>query len=409
MHIHSDFNFLSGADNMLIQILNSDQLAANFSFSLSYRKGEAYSNALEAKVRRSFVREPLALPNPEVFFGRLNNGKWWNLPIMAFLYFVAMPVSFLYEVLVLYVVLLKLKPEILHVNNGGYPGSISARAAIVSAKLAGVNNCLMVVNNLPVGKDSLIRKLEWTVNKYFLKRLTVVTASKEASRQLFDLYSHQQMKLRVIPNGVELPENLKDRKFVNAQGEPLIFVSVGLLESRKGHLIALRAAEELVARGYSPTDFKIIFEGHGPLAAELADYAKAAALDENVKFLGRAPSGVEVIASGHVLVHPSISHEDFPNVILESMALGLPAIGSRVGGISEQILDSETGVLIKPGDHLALADAMQMFIDRGDIVQEMGIAAQARFNRLFTVDRALQAYEDLYCEFLEERNSHDIY
>jgi glycosyltransferase involved in cell wall biosynthesis len=75
---------------------------------------------------------------------------------------------------------------------------------------------------------------------------------------------------------------------------------------------------------------------------------------------------------------PSTCLDAFPTVTLEAMASGRPIIGSRIGGIMDQIIDGETGFLVPPGDVAALSQAMARLIADSGLRQRMGEAARRK-------------------------------
>ncbi len=80
------------------------------------------------------------------------------------------------------------------------------------------------------------------------------------------------------------------------------------------------------------------------------------------------------------------------------MACARPVIGSRSGGIVDQIIDGETGFLVQPGDVGALRDAMQCLVDNAPLRQQMGAAALKRledFQASSVVERIEKVYESL--------------
>jgi glycosyltransferase involved in cell wall biosynthesis len=130
-------------------------------------------------------------------------------------------------------------------------------------------------------------------------------------------------------------------------------VFVGWLMNRiKGVDVLVKAFSE--ARKLRP-DLELSIVGDGPDAPALKVMSKG--LD--ISFLGEIPYG-EVLAqmrSSDILVLPS--HEEAnPRVIIEAFALGTPVIASDVGGVKEQVLDGESGVLVPHGDVEKLRDAI---------------------------------------------------
>jgi glycosyltransferase involved in cell wall biosynthesis len=83
-----------------------------------------------------------------------------------------------------------------------------------------------------------------------------------------------------------------------------------------------------------------------------------------------------------VFVMPSFT-EGTPNCIVEAMAHGKPIIASAVGGVPDMI-GAGAGVLVPPGDARALADAMLRLSQDHALLQSMGLAARARYEKFFS-------------------------
>ncbi len=85
-------------------------------------------------------------------------------------------------------------------------------------------------------------------------------------------------------------------------------------------------------------------------------------------------------------------------VLLEAMALGRPAVVSRVpgSGMSWVVRDGETGWHVPPGDSAALAERLALLRDQPELLPPAGRAAQARFDAEFRIDRVAAQVAELY-------------
>ncbi len=161
-------------------------------------------------------------------------------------------------------------------------------------------------------------------------------------------------KIAVIANG--LPD-VAFEKAVPALPRQRGLIRVGMIArmnvQSKNHSMFLRAAALLCGR---IGNMEFVLAGDGPLRAELERETEALGIKNYVRFLGDRRDIPEILASLDISVMPS-SSESLSNVIIESMAAGVPVIATRVGGNLE-LLDNGRGVLISPGE-TALAGAIE--------------------------------------------------
>lgn len=100
---------------------------------------------------------------------------------------------------------------------------------------------------------------------------------------------------------------------------------------------------------------------------------------------------------------PSVWAEPFGLVVLEAMSVGRPVIASRTGGIIDLVADGETGLLVQPGDPLALQQAIEQLLAAPDLRSRMGQAAQRRFSE-FQVSALVPRFEQVYKDVLQSES-----
>jgi len=409
IHIHLDSPFFSGAEGMVAHLLADENFRANFHVTLSYRKGKAdFLGDLGDRVSDLPVCYELspsivdlildsAYERGQLYFGR-------KFVVQALL-----PLSYFQHLTGLIKILKKIRPDILHVNSGGFPGAVSTRAAPLAAYISGVQKCLMVINNIPVPYSSVPRILEWPVDQAALRFTDLfVSASRYVAHEINAALGVPFSKIRSIPNGVALAKPSETRKQFVSRHElgdtnRKIFGVVAILEPRKGHktlLLSLASIIDVLKSSQTPMPMFLI-EGFGPSEKELRSLAESLGLQDIVKFVGREPKIENFMANLDCLVLPSIGGEDMPNVVSEAMSLGVPVIGSRIAGIPEQIEHRKTGYVTEPGDLDSLGEAVLSIYCGGPEVDAMPRLARKRYRQFFTPGRAASYYTNLYAELLD--------
>jgi glycosyltransferase involved in cell wall biosynthesis len=160
----------------------------------------------------------------------------------------------------------------------------------------------------------------------------------------------------------------------------------------------LRAAARLTER-FPSVDFVLI--GDGPLRPDLERQAASLGLQSRVRFLGDCRDIPAILASLDLSVVPSIS-ESLSNVMLESMAAGVPIVATAVGGNVELGGDGRA-LLVPPNDEHALAAGMERVLTDEELRREMSHQSRHFALENFSLERIREQYCELYSEVLAGR------
>jgi glycosyltransferase involved in cell wall biosynthesis len=411
IHFHSDCSFFSGCENMLANFFNSEEFRRAHLVSFSYRQSKRYEQGIKQRLHRSLPIYPVAFPDLSELTN-LPNGfslfRKWMIMVPARLLLTG-PVL-MYQVFILLRLFRELRPDILHINNGGYPAALSARAAVIASKLAGIPKVLMVVNNMAVGYQRFSRWPDYPLDRLISRSVDIfVTGSKAAAARLGTVLNLPAHKIMAIHNGI-VPRRATACVAVTRERlglddfEGVIFGVVALLIPRKGHGILLEAISKLVdEKKINEKGLKILIEGEGPLLQELVEFAANHNLSDWVVFVGNEENIVDFMTAIDVLILPSVQDEDLPNVVLEAMSLGKPVISTSLAGIPEQVVHDVSGLLVEPRNVVQLAEAICYLKDNPNVRYEMGLAALERFNGYFTGKLALSNYENMYLKLFGDK------
>jgi glycosyltransferase involved in cell wall biosynthesis len=208
-------------------------------------------------------------------------------------------------------------------------------------------------------------------------------------------------KLVIIPNGLsdELFQNIVPA-IPKTAGSVRIGMIARMNDPVKNHEAFLKAAAK-VAKKSEVAEFILV--GDGPLRPGLQKLAGDFGISERVMFLGERHDIPPVLASLDVSVLISKS-ESLSNVVLESMAAGLPVIATRVGGNPELVQAGETGLLIEPNDEQQLVNALFELISDSGLRSKLGEKAKAFARSRFHISEIAHQYETLYANLLEEKS-----
>jgi glycosyltransferase involved in cell wall biosynthesis len=277
------------------------------------------------------------------------------------------------------------RPDVLFVNNGGYPGAESCRIAPVAAKQAGVPRVVHFVHNMPspphwppAVERALDRRVDDAVDAW-------ATGAHRASAALRD--EAGMTGVHTVHYGMPHAPKADPARDVGFAADALNVAVVAAFEERKGHAVLVEAARTLGPR------VRFALAGDG----EALERTRRAAADlPNVRFLGRRPDVPAILAAADALVLPSLANECLPYAILEAMAAGLPCVGTDVAGIPEEIEDGVSGYVVPPGDAPALARAIGRLADDPAAAKAMGAAGRRRVESHFTVERMMDELTALW-------------
>jgi glycosyltransferase involved in cell wall biosynthesis len=238
----------------------------------------------------------------------------------------------------------------------------------------------------------LLSPLQFRAQSAAFRLCDAVVCNSKAAAERLRPTGLPQAKLVVIPNA------LPDEAF--AETVPALPQVVGVLrigmiarmnDAVKNHPLFLRMAA-LLAQKFQQVQFVLV--GDGPLRGKLEDIARDLGLEGRIQFLGDRSDIPAVLASLDITVLPS-SSESLSNVILESMAAGVPVVATNVGGNSELIVDGEAGFLTAQNDS-ALAEAVARLIENGDLRAGCGARAKRLANAQCRLEAVRDRYEQLY-------------
>jgi len=164
----------------------------------------------------------------------------------------------------------------------------------------------------------------------------------------------------------------------------------------KDHSLLLRAFARVSGEA------RLLLVGAGDTLPAAKRLALQLGIHKRVEFAGSRSDVPELLAQTDVFVLAS-KQETLPISILEAMRAGLPVIASDVGGISEEVIDGQTGLLVSPGSVEDLSRALARLLGDKALRRTMGRAGRRRFEKMFLADLMIERTSALYEEVLEKR------
>ena len=167
---------------------------------------------------------------------------------------------------------------------------------------------------------------------------------------------------------------------------------------QKRHIDFIRAAK-LVAQSRQDVSFTILGQSYGhPESGVYANKVQrwGRTLERQGKLnISDFTESEGALRTFDCVVLPSL-RESFSNAILESMAAGIPVIAARSGGHPELVQHQKTGLLVPPMKPEAIAKAIQLLLNKPELLDQMGQAAARRARSCFSMDECVRRYEAVY-------------
>jgi glycosyltransferase involved in cell wall biosynthesis len=202
---------------------------------------------------------------------------------------------------------------------------------------------------------------------------------------------HSGLRTIVIPNGVESMDRSQFPRPAELRETYFNLLLVGRLDMVKGHHLAIEA---MTVESVAP-DIHLYILGIGPREQQLRALVDSLGLTDRVHILGFRRNVYDYIGHCDALLMPSL-HEGLPYTLLEAMALGIPIIASRVGGLAEVLRDGDMGLLTPPQDPASLAVAIAHLRNDQGLCSRLGKAARRLQEENYSLEAMTEGYLAVY-------------
>jgi len=171
---------------------------------------------------------------------------------------------------------------------------------------------------------------------------------------------------------------------------------VGRLSQEKGVRVLLEAW-----RSMEGVPLKIL--GTGPLEKELREFAQNNKLPR-VEFLGFAAKNAydEAMRGARAVLIPSECYENFPRILAEAFAYGVPVVASRLGSLAELVEDGQTGLVFEPGNTAELSQKVQWLMNNPAEARRVGENARRVFQDKYSAEVNYQGLKAVYLRAIKD-------
>lgn len=239
------------------------------------------------------------------------------------------------------------------------------------------------------------------------------------SPRLQQLYSSSRLpgeRFRLIPNGVDLerfrPRGQGERDVLRRElGLPeglTLILFVGFFSREKRPDLLFEAWTQVLASDACATGLVFLgatrsryYEVDPDLAPKIRAQVERLGVEKQVVFIEETHEIEKYYRTADIFVLPSM-REGLPNALLEAMATGLPCVASRLGGVTDVLIEhGVNGLLVPPGNAMALGDALRVLLRDPAYAQELARMARQTVVERYPITRTAVGYLEAYRQLVE--------
>ena len=295
------------------------------------------------------------------------------------------------------------QPDIIHTHSSkaGAVGRLAARHKAQRAAVLHTPHCWPFEMRLSPGLSTIYAAVERRLARTTDRILCVCNHERQAALNRRIAASGT---LLVVPNGVtptesEPPPRQLQARLPNASRDRQTLLVVARLSRQKGHNWFLRAVAPLL-KAFPRLNVELV--GEGPEEKPLRKLCDRLEIAGQVQFHGFLAEPHDLYRRADAAVLPSL-WEGLPYALLEAMGMGLPIVGTAVGGMPELITDGITGFLVTPGDGPALRDRLTCLIEDAVLGKRLGAAARELVRDNYTLSGMVSRIQRIYVEIAQQK------
>ncbi len=285
----------------------------------------------------------------------------------------------------------------------------------VAAKICGVPHLCSAMEI--VEEPLLVAKVMALMATCFSDRIfTVSSAVKEHFIQ-FVPFGHDKYQVLFPPVDLDRfrfreDSRYKVREQLGLSNNSILVGMAGRLNHWKGQDVFVKACARVVnilKENNINKDVRFLVLG-GPVPGreyferELHESIEKLGLEGVVIAPGFKSNIEEWLSAMDIFVLPSKWPEPSSTGVVAAMAVGLPVIGTSIGGTPETVIDGETGLLVPPNNHVALAEAIVKLVSNDGLRNEMSRKAMTRARSLYSIEIYAESVMKCYDELLDKKS-----
>jgi glycosyltransferase involved in cell wall biosynthesis len=294
----------------------------------------------------------------------------------------------------------EIKPDLVHLNNG----YIHNHEWMLACRLSGIPI---------IAHDRGSRPPTSRQSKFFSRLLDAIISVSDAFLQNVLNENLKPKHACRVYNGLDTsmldefrsPEDQRRlREELGVKEDEVLIGMVGNIDYFKGQIVFIKAMHEVLRRH---DNVKAVIIGKTALLAEdyeedLRRYIAENDLGNRIKLLGFKKNVPAFLNAMDIFVLASIGPEAFGRVILEAKLMAKPVVATAGGGVIEQIVNGETGLLVPMNDVQSMAAAIEEYVTDMDCARRIGVDARTDAEENYSVKMMVCGVEEVYDLIFDE-------
>lgn len=251
-------------------------------------------------------------------------------------------------------------------------------------------------------EHTLKTPLYYAVDRYSLPRYERVLCVSPDLYARCRTYGVSEDRCFLLENGIDLGQFTRRcspweaRRRMGLDPGRLLVGAVGRLSPEKGFDLLIRAADRLLRQGL---DFNLVIAGDGPQRPELEALITALGQQDWIRLLGYRDDTISLYESLDAFVLSSL-REGLPNVLLEALAMEVPAVATRIAGVPRLIEDESNGLLVEAGSVEEIASALARLLTDAPVREYLRRGGRATVTEKFSFASRMEKVRLLYDSLL---------
>ena len=377
-----------GSERLMQSIYKNKYILDEFDVTFSYSYFKDYKDGLIRDCKNQVISaklQPLYLLTNGDIFNKINlslSNKWLRRIFKIPLHLLELTgIYALWNSIYLFFFLLNSKPEIVHINNGGYPAASGCNLLALVLNFYPSIRVVYQVNNKAVVKAGFLGRLK---DKWIRNSVDLFFTHSKQNREALIQRGFNGQTVKTIPsyfNETIIESKLSVNEITKNR---FTLCMVGFLSHRKGQLYLLHALTQIKKRNHPIIEnIQVNLVGDGEERFTLMKYIEENSLDNIVTLWGVRSDYIYFIQECDVYMMTSVEGEDLPLVLLSAMQSKCCIIASDFAGISDLLTHQYDAFLVKPDlETIAreMADAIVYLYEHSDVRKTLSENVEHTFN-----------------------------